>query len=301
MNTNANFSDHLPVCSAHQCVERVGQLSLNEFAQGYKNTATPVILTEITAQWPARMSWSMDYLRDKAGGQRVPVYSSKPATGKQHQHAPAMEISLAEYIDMLEAGENDLRLFFYNLLQNVPSMAQDFSYPDLGLRFFKRLSVLFMGGKGARVQMHYDIDLADLLLCHFGGRKHVLLVPPEQSQFMYQVPFSFSALHNVNFEKPDLKKHPALAHVNGYWAVLDHGDALYIPPGFWHYVIYEDIGFSMTLRAFPTSFKGRATMLKNIFITRTIEGFMRKVGGQRWNDRNERIALERTNSALKRA
>lgn len=279
-------------------VERRSSISPKEFVREFKKTGKPLIISDLMQQWPAHEKWSTDYLKQVAGEQLVPVYSSKPATGKQHQHAAEKIMPLGEYLSMLENGENDLRMFFYNILENVPSLLEDFSYPDLGMSFFKRLPVLFVGGKGAKVQMHYDIDLANLVLCHFGGPKRVLLVPPQQTKYMYKVPFSFSALHSVDFSQPDFKKHPALAELNAYTAELKHGDSLFIPSGYWHYIIYEDIGFSMTLRSMPTTFSGRANLLKNIFFTRTVEGLMRKFMGQRWNDRNERLAIENTNNTL---
>ena len=282
----------------HQSVTRLESISKECFMTNYKNTATPVILSQLTQDWPATKKWNFDYLNNIAGDNVVPVYSSQPAKDKEHQHAAAMKIPLSDYLSMLKKGENDLRLFFYNVLDNIPSMLNDFSYPDLGLRFFKKLPVLFIGGKGAKVQMHYDIDLADLVLCHFGGTKKVLLVPPEQTPFMYKVPFSFSALHSVDFSEPNFDKHPALKNLNAYVAEIEHGEALYIPPGFWHYIIYEDAGFSMTLRALPSTAKNRLTLLKNIFITRTIEGLMRKLVGQKWNDRNERLAIKYTHKNL---
>lgn len=282
----------------HRQVTRLDNISKNRFLIDYKNTATPVILSQLMRDWPATNKWNFEFLNDVAGSNVVPVYSSKPAKDKEHQHAATLNIRLSEYLTMLKNGENDLRLFFYNVLDNIPSMLKDFDYPDLGLTFFKKLPVLFMGGKGAKVQMHYDIDLADLILCHFGGTKRVLLVPPEQSQYLYKVPFSFSALHSVDFSNPDFDKHPALKNLNAYVAELNHGEALYIPPGFWHYIVYEQAGFSITLRALPSTAKNRLTLLKNIVITRTVEGLMRRVVGQKWNDRNERLALEKTNTRL---
>ena len=281
-----------------QPVPRCGNLTADEFVRDYKNPLKPVVLTNLTRDWVARDKWSLDYLKQVAGEQTVPVYSSLPAKGKQHQHAAERHIKLGEYLDLLQAGENDLRMFFYNLLENVPSMLDDFEYPDLGMKFFRRLPVLFVGGRGAKVQMHYDIDLANLLLCHFGGPKRVLLIPPEQTQLMYKVPYSFSALHAVDFDQPDFNRYPALQYLRGEVAELKHGDALYIPSGYWHFIEYQDIGFSMTLRSMPTRFQDRATLLKNIFVTRTVEGLMRKIMGQRWNDRNERLAVERTNAAV---
>jgi hypothetical protein len=257
-----------------------------------------VVFNDLTESWPAKHKWSLDYLSNNYGDLEVPVYSSKPAKDNEHQHAPAKTLRLSEYFSLLKSGENDLRMFFYNILKNAPTLMNDFTYPDIGLTFFKRLPVLFAGGKGSTVQMHYDIDYAHLLLCHFGGKKKVLLIPPEQTPYMYKVPYSFSSLFTVDFSKPDFNKYPALKKLNGYSAELHHGDCLYIPPGYWHFIIYEDAGFSMTLRALPTTLKQRFSLLKNIFITRTIDGLMRKIVGQPWNDKNERQAVESTHKNL---
>lgn len=281
-----------------QAVLREESISSREFIERFKKTARPVILTKLTQHWPARAKWDIDYLSQVAGEKVVPVYSSKRAEGNDHQHAAAAKMKMKDYLDLLKQGESDLRMFFYNILYGVPRLLKDFSYPKMGLWFFKRLPVLFVGGKGARVQMHYDIDLSDLVLCHFGGRKHVLLVPPEQSRYMYQVPYSFSALYDVNFEKPDFIRYPALKKIQAHYAVLEHGDALYIPSGYWHYIVYEDIGFSLTLRSFPSRISQQLTLLKNILITRNIEGLMRKFVGQEWNDRNERRAVDNTHKHL---
>ncbi len=279
-------------------VNKLSSQQHERFLNDYLKKETPVIFSELSESWPAKHKWSFDYLSEHHGDLDVPVYSSQPATGKQHQHAAEKTLKLSEYFSLLQAGENDLRMFFYNILKNAPALIKDFKYPDIGLKFFKRLPVLFVGGKGAKVQMHYDIDYAHLLLCHFGGKKKVLLIPPEQTQYMYKVPYSFSSLFAVDFSKPDFNKYPALQKLDGYTAEQNHGDCLYIPPGYWHYVIYEDAGFSMTLRAFPKSLHHRLSLMKNIFITRTIDGIMRKIVGQPWNDRNERLAIKLTNKNI---
>lgn len=280
-------------------IPRLDKIDQTEFRHDFLNVGRPVVLTSLTKEWQATKKWNFDYLAAVAGENIVPVYNSNPAQDSEHQHAAAANIKLSKYLNMLKAGEKDLRMFFYNILNEAPILLNDFSYPKIGMKFVKRLPVLFVGGKDAKVQMHYDIDLADLLLCHFGGKKRVLLIPPEQTQYMYKVPFSFSSLYDVDFSNPDLNKYPALTKLNGYTTELNHGDALFIPSGYWHYIIYEEMGFSMTLRAFPRKFNQRLTLLKNIFITRTIEGLMRRFRGQQWNDRNERLAIEITHGNLK--
>ncbi len=281
-------------------IETLSSDSTQNFSEKFLQTNTPVVFNHLTADWPAKQKWSLEYLSEHHGDLDVPVYSSKPAKDNEHQHAPTKILKLSEYFSLLKSGENDLRMFFYNILKNAPSLLNDFQYPDIGLKFFKKLPVLFVGGKGSKVQMHYDIDYAHLLLCHFGGKKKVLLIPPEQTPYMYKVPYSFSSLFAVDFSNPNFEKYPALKKLNGYATELNHGDCLYIPPGYWHYIIYEEAGFSMTLRAFPTTLKHRLSLLKNIFITRTIDGLMRKFIGQTWNDKNERLAIERTHQNLEK-
>jgi hypothetical protein len=279
-------------------IESLSNDSIQNFPEKFLQTNTPVVFNDLSEHWPAKKKWNLDYLSEHYGELRVPVYSSQPAKDNNHQHAATKTLKLSEYFALLKSGENDLRMFFYNILQNAPTLLDDFKYPDIGLKFFKRLPVLFVGGKGSKVQMHYDIDYAHLLLCHFGGKKKVLLIPPEQTPYMYKVPYSFSSLFAVDFSVPDFEKYPALQKINGYTTELNHGDCLYIPPGYWHYITYEEASFSMTLRAFPRTFQHRLSLMKNIFITRTIDGLMRKIVGQPWNDRNERLAIEKTHKNL---
>ncbi|MGM0595011.1 MAG: cupin-like domain-containing protein [Pseudomonadota bacterium] len=280
---------------------RLDTLDSATFVREFKAPAKPVVLEGLTRDWPARQRWSAAYFRQVAGNRVVPLYDSKPATDHKHQHAAATEMPLSDYLDRLEAGENDLRLFFFNLLSEAPELAEDFHFPEIGLKLFKKLPVLFMGGRGAKVQMHFDIDWSDILLCHFGGKKRVLLFPPEQTRYMYHVPFSFSSLFGVDYDNPDYDRYPALKQLEGEVAELNHGDVLYIPPGYWHYIVYEEIGYSMALRAFPRTPANTARMLNNLLLVRTTEGLMRKLIGQRWNDRNERRAVERTHRRLTNA
>ncbi|MCW8930811.1 MAG: cupin-like domain-containing protein [Gammaproteobacteria bacterium] len=276
-------------------VERVDYLAKEGFISNYKRFEKPVVIEKLTEFWPAREKWSIDYIKDVAGHNMVSLYDSKPSTDYRHQYDPAATMALKSYFEMLEQGENDLRLFFYNILAEVPELVEDFSYPDIGLSFFKKLPVLFAGGKGAKVQMHFDIDYADIFLCHFGGKKRVLLFPPEQTQYMYHVPFSFSSLFSVDYDNPDYEKYPALQYLRGEVAELNHGDVLYIPPGYWHYIVYEEIGLSMALRAFPRKPVNFFKMMKNLIFIRTFEGLMRRFVGQAWNDRNARLAVSNTN------
>jgi len=275
-------------------VERIETVNKEDFMSRYKKQKKPVVMTQLTKDWPAREKWNIDYLKQVAGNKIVPLYDSKPSTDKKHQHAPAAQMELKSYLDLLKQGEKDLRMFFYNILAEVPQLTKDFSYPDIGLALFKKLPVLFLGGKGAKVQMHFDIDMADILLCHFGGKKRIMLFSPEQTKYIYRVPFSFSSLNKIDYENPDYETYPALQKLQGEIAELKHGDVIYIPSGYWHYIIYDDISFSMALRAFPREPKSALKLMYNLLIVRNIDGLMRKLIGQSCNQRNENLCIEKT-------
>jgi hypothetical protein len=278
-----------------QHVPRVGHLDADAFRQRYGKPRKPVVLKQLTEDWPARKKWTFDYLKQVAGDTVVPLYGGRQEKARNYQYAHADSMPLKDYIERLEAGQTDLRVFSFNILSAMPSLARDFSFPDIGLRLFDRVAFLFAGGRGAKVQMHFDIDVPELLLCHFGGTKRVLLFPPEQTRYLYRVPFSFSSLREVDYDCPDYERFPALKRLKGYEAELHHGDVLYIPPGYWHYIVYEEPGFSMSLRALPRQPANFARMLNNLLVIRTVERTMRKLLGQRWIERNERLALEGTN------
>ena len=280
-------------------VERLGTISKRAFFDEYRRPRRPVVLEELTASWPAREKWSVDYLKSVAGDREVPLCDgSRPARGRKLQHAAVARMPLRRYLERVEDGEDALRIFFVRVAAMLPELLPDFTYPDLGVRYVEQLSVLFAGGRNARVQMHYDVDYPDVFLCHFGGRKRVILFPPDQTPYLYRVPFSFSARFDLAPDAPDYAAFPALAHARGAIADLGHGDALYIPPGYWHYVRYDDIGFSLSLRTLPGTARDLAAALRNIVVVRTVDGMMRRVMGQRWNDWNERAAVRRVHRRL---
>lgn len=267
-------------------IPQATDLDKQAFQERFFIPKSPVIIKDLVHQWPAYEKWDLDYFRTVAGDKVVPLYNSQPARGKQHQHAAAAHMPLSEFIGRLEQGEKDLRMFFWQIMKEAPVLIDDFEYPDLGMTFFKRLPVLFFAGKDARVNLHFDIDLADILLCHFGGPKTVYLFPPDQTQKLYRVPFSFSSIFDIDISQPDYERFPKLRQAEGYQATLEHGDMLYIPSGYWHYVVYNDISCSMSLRALPTRLSDRAKMFHNIAIVRTIDGLMRKLLGDLWVERN---------------
>ena len=282
----------------YEMVNKIDDISKEDFLKEYKATNTPLVIKNLSKDWNAKKVWSLEYFESIGEDIAVDLYDSEPATDSKLQHAAHSKTTLKSYVELLRKGEKDLRMFFFDIVKNAPILTKDFSFPDMGLNLFKRLPVLFIGGKGAKVQMHFDIDYADILLCHFGGKKSVMLFPPEETPYMYHVPYSFSTLYAVDFQAPDYEKYPALKNLKGMKVELDHGDTLYIPPGWWHYISYDEISYSIAIRAFPREFKNFVKMIRNVFWIRTVEGMMRKLLGQKWNNRNEKLAIINTDKNM---
>jgi len=280
-------------------VERVSDISKSEFIARYYKPQKPVLIENLTKDWDAYTKWNLDYIQELAGDQIVPLYNNEPTKGKQKSAEPAKKMPLKDYIEIIKSKPTDLRIFFYNILDKMPQLANDFKYPDIGLKFFKKLPVMFFGSKGSKVLPHYDMDLSDLMHFHFHGTKSVTLFSPEQTKFLYKIPFSVHNLEKIDLDNPDFEKYPALKYLEGLHIEMKHGDALYMPSGYWHYIKYLDGGFSMTLRAFTRKPSRFARMLYNVMIMRHFENVMRKIKGQKWIDYKDQLAIKRTNRAIK--
>lgn len=79
------------------------------------------------------------------------MYNNKPADAAKSSDAPVTHMKMKEYIDTIKSKPSDLRIFFYIITDKLPELLKNFTYPDLGMKFFKRLPTLFFGGSEAHV------------------------------------------------------------------------------------------------------------------------------------------------------
>lgn len=274
-------------------VERVSTISAKDFQKHYVKPQKPVVVERITEDWPAFEKWNFEYIKEIAGDKVVPLYNNDPVDYSKKVNEPIAKMKMGEYVDLLHQGPTDLRIFLYNLMKQTPELHNDYKLPDLGLNLFKSLPMLFFGGEGSNVFMHYDIDLANILHFHFAGKKRCVIIPPEQSKFMYKIPYSVICREDIDFDHPDFDKWPALKNLRPFTADLSHGEMLYMPEGYWHYMKYITPGFSMSLRSLAHKPKHFSEAFYNIFLMRNFDNFMRKMKGQNWiNWKNEQAVLK---------
>ena len=275
-------------------IPRVKTITKEDFIENYYKPQKPVVIEEFIKDWPAYSNWSLEYMKKVAGDNIVPLYDDRPVDYKDGFNEPHATMKMSDYVDLLKREPTKYRIFLWNILKKVPSLQNDFSYPDFGLKLLKSLPMLFFGGTNSHTFMHYDIDLANIFHFHFEGKKQCILFDQQQNDYLYRIPHSLIVREDIDFSNPDLEKWPALKNATGYITELEHGNILYMPEGYWHYMKYLTPGFSMSLRSIAKKPKNLALAVYNIFIMRHYDNLMRRIKGQKWIDWKNKQAIIRT-------
>ncbi len=279
-------------------IPRVKTITKKDFIKHYFKPQKPVVIERFIEDWPAYNKWSLDYIKDIAGNITVPLYDDRPVDYKEGFNEPHATMKMADYIDLLKQEPTKYRIFLWNVLKEIPQLQKDFKYPDFGVKLLKRIPMLFFGGTDSHTFMHYDIDLANIFHFHFEGKKQCILFDQTQTDFLYKIPHSLITREDINFNDPDLEKWPALKKAKGYITELNHGEVLYMPEGYWHYMRYITPGFSMSLRGLARNPKNLSKAVYNVVVMRYFDALMRKLKGQKWIDRKNEKAIIRTHKNL---
>lgn len=275
-------------------VDKVETISKKDFINNYFKPQKPVVIERFIDDWPAYTKWSLEYMKEVAGDKTVPLYDDRPVDYKDGFNQPHATMKMSEYVDLLKKEPTKFRIFLWNILKEVPVLQKDFSFPDFGLRLMKGLPMLFFGGKDSYTFMHYDIDFANIFHFHFEGKKQCILFDQQQNKYLYKIPNSLITREDIHFSNPDIKKWPALKHAKGYITHLEHGNTLYMPEGYWHYMRYITPGFSMSLRSIPRNPIHLGKAVYNIVVMRSLDNVMRRLRGQKWIDWKNDYAIKRT-------
>ena len=281
-----------------QDVPRVKTITKEDFIKNYFKPQKPVVIERFIEDWPAYSIWSLDYIKDIAGEKTVSLYDDRPVDYKDGFNEPHATMKMNDYVDLLKKEPTKYRIFLWNILKEIPQLQKDFSYPDFGIRLMKRLPMLFFGGTNSTTFMHYDIDLANIFHFHFEGKKQCILFDQNQNKHLYKIPHALITREDIDFANPDFNKWPALKNAKGYIANLNHGEVLYMPEGWWHYMQYITPGFSMSLRAIARRPKNLSKAIYNVLIMRNFDNVMRRIKGQKWIDWKNEQAILRTHNNL---
>ena len=281
-------------------IDIVDDITKEEFFEKYLKPRKPVVIKNMARKWPAYKKWTMEYMKQTVGDVEVPLYDSSKADPAAPINASAAKMKFADYIDLIEKEPTDLRIFLFDPIKQAPKLLDDYVFPkDLMGGFLDKYPNMFFGGKGSVTFLHFDIDMAHIFHTHFNGRKHILLFDYKWKERLYQIPYATYALEDYDIEHPDFTKFPALDGVEGIECFLEHGDTLFMPTGWWHWMKYLDGSFSISLRAWDKSWAVKAHSLWNLTVQRNFDNFMKKNFKAKYMNWKEKKAIERASYALK--
>lgn len=282
-------------------IDRVATLSPTDFRDGYLLPNKPVIIRDLSKQWPAYNKWNWEFFQQLVGNVQVGVYNNIRAGAKVPVNGNDGTMRFGDYLDLIQQGPAELRIFLFNVFKYAPRITEDFTFPEhLMKRFLKKYPMLFVGGAGSVAHMHYDLDVSHIFHTQFIGRKRVLLLENNQSPLIYKMPLTVeSAASFVDWQNGvDEEKFPGLKYAKAYHTILEHGDTLFMPAGYWHHMQYMESGFAMSLRALPAGIGARINTLYHLLGMRGLNNALIKLAPQWWYHKKRALATANADRAM---
>jgi hypothetical protein len=280
-------------------IDTVESIDKADFTKNYLNPRRPLVIKGLTKDWPAREKWTPEYLKEVVGHKVVPLYDNSKADPSKPINSAAAEMPFDEYIDLIKREPTELRIFFFNIFKQAPQLLDDIKFPkDLMGGFLESMPSMFFGGSNSVTFLHYDIDLPHIFHTHFGGRKHVILFENKWKRRLYCLPNTTYALEDYDVLNPDFEKFPALKGVEGIDCHLEHGDTLFMPTGFWHWMKYVDGSYSLSLRAWDASISRKAASVYNLAVKGGIDSVLKMTFKANYAKFKEQLAVKWAENAL---
>jgi hypothetical protein len=280
-------------------VDVVDTISYNDFTHNYLKAGRPVVIKNLAKNWPAYHKWNTEYLKKSVGNLVVPLYDNSKVDPSKPINSAATSMPFSDYMDLIQSQPTELRIFFFNIFKHAPQLLNDVIIPkNLMGGFIENMPAMFFGGSNSVTFLHYDIDLPHIFHTHFCGKKHVILFENKWKRRLYCIPNATYALEDYDVLQPDFKKFPALKGVEGQEVFLEHGDTLFMPSGYWHWMKYMSGSFSLSLRAWDASWPRKAHSLYNLAIKGGLDSVLKMAFKGNYASFKEKIAIKWAEEAL---
>lgn len=234
----------------------------------------PIVIVDALEEWPAQRgdrAWSrMSYLlaRTMGGRRLVPVEVGRSYTDEEWGQKI---VTFREFLDdfLVKKRGNDIGyLAQHDLFSQIPALRNDIYIPDYcytspppplrkppgkeASHLEEPLLNAWFGPAGTVSPLH--TDPYHNILCQVVGKKYVRLYSPEESARLYPKGvgvdgIDMSNTSNVDAEGEENETHerfPLFREAGYVETILEEGECLYIPVGWWHYVRSLTVSFSVS-------------------------------------------------------
>ena len=258
--------------------------SMNTFKRDIFDPKIPHLMQGVVNQWPAYKKWNLEYLLTVAGPRTVPIEIGKNYMATEWtQKLMTLEKFVYTYVVQEEdeeqedekSGKSDTNakgnhhcmnekpiayLAQHELFDQITILSKDIMEPDYCIfsdnknsqdspedasSFPKVQRNSWFGPSGTVSPLHHD--RYHNLFCQVFGSKTILLIDPKYSHLCYPNDGIQCNTSRIDFQNdgwidrwPKAKGlHCSIVHVKA-------GEMLYIPPGWWHFCVAEEISFSVS-------------------------------------------------------
>ena len=242
-------------------VEKRSHVALDEFLRRYVIGCRPLVITDLARDWPALQRWSPQDLKARFGHLDVEIQAERSANPRYEEdklkHRRPMR--LADFVDQVVGGgaTNDYYMTANNealrqpgfapLLADIGTLPEVCNPAELAQR-----SSFWFGPAGTNTPRHHDT----LMLFHTQvvGRKRWRFISPLQTPKLYNHNGVFSP---IDIDHPDDNRYPLFRDATVLEVVVEPGETVFLPLGWWHQVTSLDVSlsFSYSNLALPNDYR----------------------------------------------
>jgi hypothetical protein len=231
---------------------RVEDMTKARFFGDYVGKSRPAVIKGAVAHWPARRKWrELDYLKTRSGHHAVYYYPHENFTSLRRQAEGEIMLPLSEVLDRLRAPETETGFCCTATPVEVMGDLPGFSFLDKVQPAFFYPHIRYFLFRNAGTTWHYH-PFDETLMCQVIGTKHVGLASLDNP---HHLALRDRFFREDYYEDPSVFASSAIDSVNWFAATVEEGDALYIPPLWWHGVVPATAEFGITA-AVPWSSPG---------------------------------------------
>jgi hypothetical protein len=240
---------------AIRAIARIGALDAAAFraraAQGL-----PFLITGLVSRWPLTRL-TPQTLRERFSHLQVRARVGDYINTAFAPDRAMQDMTMLEYLDLVAAGTHELPPYLGNLeLRELNGMCHWPAY--LGKMGPPRF---WLGPAGTVTPLHCDYD--DNIFAQIWGSKRIFLAPPHHDEFLYTSEAN-AILFGSPFdpEAPDFEKYPRARQATTIECIVNPGELLYVPAGWYHQV--RALTFSLSAnrwaRAMPYALSAEAAL-----------------------------------------
>jgi hypothetical protein len=190
----------------------------------------PFLVTGLVNRWPLS-TLPQQTLRERFGAVAVRARVGDYINTAFAPDRAMQDMSLLAYLDLVAAGTEGLPPYLGNLeLRELNAMCHWPAYlTKMGPPRF------WLGPAGTVTPLHCDYD--DNIFAQIWGSKRIFLAPPHHDEFLYPReanPILFGSPFNP--EVPDFEQFPLARQALLVECIVNPGDMLYVPAGWYHQV-----------------------------------------------------------------